>query len=148
MSKIVGVKIEADRGTTVRSPNFFSVEESTANYPTLKDIEAGILSGELTPVVPDDYIYAGMVKRDYNQPALVTLSINIEQVTIEGTATNGGTTTYRVVNFTINPNETNKWDNQKDTLLFDIRRTEIQDTNNVDIWVKGTIEVSPTITEQ
>ncbi len=143
MSKITGVVIEADRGTTVRSPNFFAVEESTADYPTLEAIEAGIIAGELTPVDPDDYSYRGLVKRDYNQPTMVSLDINIEEVATQADPS----TTYKVVNFTIIPVQTAQWDNQQHTLIFDILRTNKTNIEDVDIWVKGKINVSPTITE-
>ena len=146
MSKIIGVVIEADKGTTVQSPNFFSLEESTEGYETLDDIEQALLSGELTPVNPNLYTYQGMVKEDYNQPAVVTLDIQIDTVVIDGTTTNGGVNRYDVVKFKIEPTQTNTWANKQHTLLFDIKRTLATDPSEVDIWVRGTIEVSPTVT--
>ena len=146
MSNCNKVTIDAFKGTTIKSPNFFEIEEITPPEANIADIEAGILTGEYTPINPALYTYEGKVSTDYGQATLHTLDLYIDTVTIDGTV-EGGTNTYDVLKFRIPPSVTTTWDNREQTLLFDIRRTEKADTDNVDIWVKGTIDVSPVITE-
>ena len=147
MSDCIKVEIDADRGTTVKSPNFFSIEEIVIPGTTIADIEAGILDGTYTPIDPNLYTYVGQVKSDYNKTVIVNLNLIIETVTIEGTVTGSGTDTYEVVTFKILPADTIVWDNREHKYFFDIKRTEVAAPNDVDIWVKGTINVLPVITE-
>ena len=146
MTDCIKVCIEADVGATLTSPNFFSIKEVVPPNTTIADIEAGILDGTYTPIDPNLYTYEGKVKADYNQAELNTLTLVISTVTIDGVV-DGGTDTYEVVTFKIPPVETTAWENEERCLMFDIKRTEIADPTNVDIWVKGTINVNPVITE-
>lgn len=143
----IKVIIDADKGATVTSPNFFAVEEILPPDATVADVEAGILDGTYTPVDLDLYTYEGKVSADYGQAALETLNLVVSQVTIAGTVTGSGTDTYDVVTFKIPPASTDTWDNREQTLIFDIKRTLISDPTEVDIWVKGKIKVNPVITE-
>lgn len=147
MSNCIKVVVDGDRGATIKSPNFFSVEEVVPPKTTIADIEAGILDGTYTPIDVDLYTYEGKLKADYGQATLVDLNFTVEIVTIDGTPENGGTDTYKVLTFKILPASTATWDNKDTSLLFDIKRTEIADTTNVDIWVKGSIALSAVITE-
>lgn len=143
----IKVTIEADKGATVTSPNFFAVEEILAPDVTVADVEAGILDGTYTPVDLNLYTYEGKAAADYGQAAMVTLDLTVSTVTIDGTPTGTGVNTYDVVTFKIPPSETDTWENREQTLYFDIKRTLISDPTEVDIWVKGTIQVNPVITE-
>lgn len=147
MTSCTKVTIEADKGATVNSPNFFSVKEIAPPGTTIAELEAGILDGTYTPIDPNLYTYEGLVKADYDLTTIVILNLTISTVTIEGTPEGGGTNQYDVVTFKIPPSETGTWENKEACLLFDIKRTEIADPTNVDIWVKGTIKVNPVITE-
>ena len=146
MTSCTKVTIEADVGATLNSPNFFDIEEIVPPNTTIADIEAGILDGSYTPIDPNLYTYEGKVKADYNQAELNTLNLSVSTVTIAGTVT-GGTNTYEVVTFKIPPAETTAWENEERCLMFDVKRTEIADPTNIDIWVRGTIKVNPVITE-
>lgn len=134
------VELDAFRGATLVSPNFFEVIELLPPGTDLAEIEAGIESGAYTPVDLDDYTYEGVVKPDYNQAAVVTLTPTVETKST-------GSNSYKYLTFKIDPSDTVLWDNREHDLLFDIKRTEIADNTNVDIWVKGTIKVKPVITE-
>ncbi|AUR82494.1 hypothetical protein NVP1152O_011 [Vibrio phage 1.152.O._10N.222.46.E1] len=149
MSDCIKVSIDADVGATLISPNFFSIEELVPPRSTIAEIEEGILNGTYTPIDPNLYTYEGLVKLDYGQPVVNTLTITIETVTIEGLDELGNpiSTDYDVVVFKILPEDTMLWDNKTACLLFDIKRTEIADPTNIDIWVKGKINVCPVITE-
>lgn len=149
MSDCIKVSIDADVGATLTSPNFFSIEELVEPGLTITEIEEGILTGVYTPVDPNLYTYEGLVKLDYGQPTVNTLDISIETVTIDGLDENEDPiqATYDVVVFKILPEDTMLWDNKSACLLFDIKRTEIADPTNIDIWVKGKINVCPVITE-
>lgn len=147
MSDNIIVSIEADKGATVKSPNFFEIEEITEEGTTIADIEAGILDGSYTPKDPDLYTYVGKVSTDYGQAPLEDLNLEIETVTIEGSPTGSGVNSYKVLKFTILPSRTALWDNKENQLLFDVKRTEKADADNVDIWIRGTIQVRPVITE-
>lgn len=147
MSDCIAVTIEADKGATVTSPNFFGVEEILPPDTTVADVEDGILNGTYTPIDPNLYTYEGKVASDYGQATIVDLNLTISTVTIEGTPSNGGTDTYQVVTFKIPPSETTTWDNREQTLIFDVKRTLISDLTEVDIWVRGKIQVNPVITE-
>jgi hypothetical protein len=146
MTDCIITKLEADASATLKSPNFFEIEEVAPDGTTVADIEAGILNGTYTPVDPSLYTYEGKVGTDYNKTSIYDLTLTVETVTIDGTASNGGTNTYDVVKFSIPPSVTSTWDNREHTLIFDVKRTEIADTDNVDIWIKGTIKVSPVMT--
>ncbi|AGH57085.1 hypothetical protein VPMG_00068 [Vibrio phage VBP32] len=147
MSKCTKVTIEAYKGATVNSPNFFDIEEIASPGTTIADIEAGILDGTYTPVDPNLYTYQGQVKSDYKQALIHELSLTVKTVTIDGTPTGTGTNTYDVVTFKIPPSVTELWDNRENCLLFDIKRTLVADATEVDMWVVGKLEVLPVITE-
>lgn len=155
MSDCITVSIDADKGATLVSPNFFSVEETVPSGTTIADIERGIASGEYTVVDPDLYTYQGMIKAGYGQSILVNLDIVVstkdfeweDPESTEETPLPNITGSYKVVTFKVLPSVTSKWKNQEHKLLFDIKRTEIADTENIDIWVKGEINVQPVITE-
>ncbi|AUR87160.1 hypothetical protein HYP58_gp14 [Vibrio phage 1.097.O._10N.286.49.B3] len=146
MSECINVALDVDVGTTINSPNFFSIEETVSPGTTIADIEAGILTGEYTPIDPNLYTYEGCIKSDYGQAKITDLDLSISTVTIEGTV-EGGTDSYNVVTFKVPPSITKVWDNKGSCLLFDIKRTEIADATEVDIWVKGKLNVFPIITE-
>lgn len=147
MSSCNKIFIDSYRGTTVKSPNFFDIEEIAPPNTTIADVEAGILDGTYTPIDPSLYTYAGQVRADYGQGLVHILSLVIETVTIDGTATGTGTNTYDVVTFKIPPSVTETWENREHCLLFDIKRTLNSDTTEVDMWVVGKLNVLPTITE-
>lgn len=155
MSDCIKVEIDADKGATLISPNFFSVEETIEPNATIADIERGIATGKYTVVDPNLYTYQGMIKASYDQKTLVNLNIFIEDKDFEhedpdSTDTNPLppiTGTYQVVKFKVLPDVTSEWKNKDHTLLFDIKRTEIADTTNVDVWVKGKINVEAVVTE-
>ena len=147
MTDCIKVVLEADRGMTLNSPNFFAVEEILPPDADIGTIEAGIVSGEYTPLDLDLYTYEGYIKPDYSRDSGATLELVVGSVTIDTTEPVVGTDTYKVVTFKVLPATTVLWDNKAYTLLFDIKRTEIADPTNVDIWVKGTIQVLPVITE-
>lgn len=149
MSDCIKVSIDADVGATLTSPNFFSIKELVPPGATIAEIEEGILNGTYTPVDPNLYTYEGLVKLDYGQPVVNTLTITVETVTIDGFDELGNpiSTAYDVVIFKILPEDTMLWENKASCLLFDIKRTEITDATNIDIWVKGKINVCPVITE-
>ncbi|APC46059.1 hypothetical protein HYP06_gp010 [Vibrio phage vB_VspP_pVa5] len=149
MSDCIKVSIDADVGATLTSPNFFSIEELVPPGATIAEIEEGILNGTYTPIDPNLYTYEGLVKLDYGQPVVNTLTITIETVTIDGFDELGNpiSTDYDVVIFKILPEDTMLWENKSSCLLFDIKRTEVADPTNIDIWVKGKINVCPVITE-
>lgn len=157
MSDCITVEINADKGATLVSPNFFSIEETAPEGATIADIERGIASGIYTVVDPNLYTYQGMVKVGYDQDALVNLNISISTKTFEyedvvqdetlGEIINTITGSYEIVTFKVLPTTTSKWRNKDHTLLFDIKRTEIADTTNVDVWVKGKINVLAVVTE-
>lgn len=147
MNECIKVTVEADKGTTVKSPNFFGVEEILPPDADIATIEAGILDGSYTPINLDEYTYEGKLKTGYSEELVTDLNLSVDTKTIEGTPTGGGTNTYKILTFKILPDVTTTWDNREYDLLFDIKRTEISDTTNVDIWVKGTIKVKAVITE-
>lgn len=148
MTDCIKIELEADRGMTLKSPNFFAVEESIPAKTSIATLEEGILDGTYTPIDLDLYTYTGVIKQDYGKPILVTLDLTVSEVLIDTASdTFEGTDTYKVVTFKVLPTDTVKWDNKDYKLLFDIKRTEIVDPTNVDIWVKGTIKVLPVITE-
>lgn len=155
MSNAIKIEINADKGATLISPNFFSVEETIPEDATISEVEIGIANGDYTVIDPSLYTYKGLVKVGYDQATLVTLDISISDKDFshkdpESTTDNplpNITGSYKVVTFKILPTETNKWHNKEYQLLFDIKRTEIADPTNVDIWVKGKINVQPVITE-
>lgn len=147
MTNCIKIKLEADKGATLNSPNFYEIEEITPENTTIADIEAGILNGTYTPVDPDLYTYQGSIRADYNKEVMHVLSLQTKEITINGTVSNGGVNMYKVVYFRVVPNITSAWDNRSMELLFDIKRTEKADTDNVDIWVKGTIQVNAVVTE-
>ena len=147
MSDCINVVLEADRGMTLNSPNFFAVEEVLPPDADIGTIEAGILSGDYTPLDLDLYTYEGYIKPDYGKESVATLDLVVGSVTIETDDPVAGTDTYKVVTFKVLPATTVLWDNRSYNLLFDIKRTEIADPTNVDIWVKGSIQVLPVITE-
>ena len=149
MTDCIKTQIDADVGATLNSPNFFGIEEIVPPNTTIADIEAGILTGIYTPIDPNLYTYQGQVRLDYGQAVISTLALVISTVTINGEDEEGNplTADYDVVTFKIPPAETTLWENKESCLLFDIKRTEIADDTNVDIWVKGEIKVHPVITE-
>ena len=147
MSNCNTVSIDAYKGATVKSPNFFDVEEIAPPSSTIANIEQGILDGTYTPIDPNLYTYKGQVRADYGQGLVHELVLTTEVVTIEGVPTGTGTDTYNVVKFKIPPSVTDTWENREHCLIFDIKRTLKTDTDEVDIWVVGKIQVLPTITE-
>lgn len=155
MSDCITVEIDADKGATLVSPNFFSLEETVNPEHTIADVERGIASGEYTVIDPNNYTYQGMIKAGYGQAVLVNLDItistkNFEHEDPDSTEENPLppiTGSYEVVTFKVLPSVTSNWKNQEHTMLFDIKRTEKADTNNIDVWVKGKINVLPVVTE-
>ena len=141
MSECIKVVIEADKGATVRSPNFFSIEELVPPSTTVGDIEDGIDAGTYTPVDLDLYSYEGKAQGEYGLGTVITLN------PVVTTVTTSGDNEYKVVSFKIPPATTNQWENKEQSFFFDIKRTLLSDTTEVDVWVKGTIHVSPVITE-
>ena len=146
MSNCTIVSIDAYKGTTVKSPNFFDIEEIIPPHSNIADIEDGLLTGKYTASDPNLYTYVAQVRTGYGQALIHQLDISIETETIDGEV-DGGVGEYSVVTFKIPPAVTNTWDNREHSLLFDIKRTLIEDPTEVDIWVKGNINVLPTITE-
>ncbi len=147
MSNCTEVVLDAYKGTTIKSPNFFDIEEITPPGTTIADVEAGILEGTYTPKDPELYTYEGMVRTDYGQAVVHTLALTVETVNIVGDVSGTGTDTYKVVTFKIPPSVTTTWDNREHTMLFDIKRTLVADPTEVDVWVVGTLRVLPVITE-
>lgn len=158
MSDCITVEINADKGATLVSPNFFAIEETAPDGATIADIERGIASGEFTVIDPNLYTYQGMIKLGYDKAALVNLTAVISvksfehpevltSETPEGHVLGTITGSYSVVTFKVLPVVTAKWQNKEHTLVFDIKRTEIADTTNIDVWVKGNINVLPVVTE-
>lgn len=155
MSDCIDVEIKAYKGATLVSPNFFSIEETAPEGATIADIERGIAKGIYTVVDPNLYTYKGMIKAGYDQEVLEDLNISISTKTFEhedldSTPENPLPSlmgSYDVVTFKVLPTNTNEWNNKEYDLFFDIKRTEIIDPTNIDIWVKGTIKVQPVITE-
>lgn len=161
MSDCIAVKIEADKGATLVSPNFFSIEETAPEGATIADIERGIGKGEYTPIDPNLYTYQGMLKTGYDKTALVDLDISISTKTFEYEDISSDpdlteapteplpmiTGSYDIVTFKVLPSVTSKWDNRDHTLIFDIKRTEIADPTNIDVWVKGSVNVLAVVTE-
>lgn len=155
MSDCIKIEIEADKGATLTSPNFFSIEETAPEGVTIADIERGIASGDFTVVDPNLYTYEGMIKAGYEQASLVNLDISISTKTfthkdLDSTDENplpDITGSYDVVTFKVLPLVTSTWKNTDHTLIFDIKRTEKADSDSIDVWVKGKINVLAVVTE-
>ena len=126
----MSVTIKAHRGTTVKSPQFFTVNEELPKDITLPELESGIENGIYTLEDLSAYTFEGAVRKEANSQAKYDLVFEV---------------TENRLTFKIPVSETDTWPNCNSFRYFDIKRTE-KATGDVDVWIKGRIHVMPTMT--
>lgn len=147
MSECIQSEFDAYQGTTVTSPQFFEVEETLPEDITADCIKDGIRDGTYTPVKLSDYTYEAHLRKDYNSPLVEDLELEIHVEVLDDFSYD-----FEYMTFTIKAIDTKDWDNKEHSLKFDILRIDEDENgsteeNVVNVWVEGSINVKPTITE-